>query len=535
MPRRSEPPSSSRACSPSSGRAPRPRRPPTRRCSTCTRTRPSPSTRRWAEAPCARRRPPTTRAGAAARIVGKVSGAEIEGPARGAHRRRPAGRLAPRRRAAGGSRWTRSPPPAGRPPPPPAWPPPWTCSGPARGPGGLLRGPVAGGAGRPRRSPPPPRGPPRAPGRRAQPRAGHLPAHLSRRPRRRSPRARWRLHPTRWAARWPAGRGELRVMLGPDAGAGQARALGPRARDARPGATMLARGPAAYGLADAGRRPRLGRPVPGLPRGPDRVGHRRRLRRADAPAGLTLAARRARGGCASRIARPGRAVVTMTPRAGGMRPGHPQAHRPHARRGGRPPARRQPPGRLPGAGRPDRRRPARPRHPARPGALLGLSGPWRPGRRSRRRRRTWRRGPAALLDAHVHKTLATLRRDGVAAHQRHRDHRRRGRDLVREHVEGGQGARPAPRPPLRPPQRLDRPAGLGRRRQDRAGGPWRSRPRGDRPRRAPRRRRAPCTCSGPTSPSCRSCAWATRPITSSSSSWHPGAGPRDAHPHLRRR
>ena len=54
-------------------------------------------------------------------------------------------------------------------------------------------------------------------------------------------------HPTRWAARWPAGRGELRVMLGPDGGAGQAE-LWTRLRATPAGRDMLARGPAAYGL-----------------------------------------------------------------------------------------------------------------------------------------------------------------------------------------------------------------------------------------------------------------------------------------------
>ena len=55
-------------------------------------------------------------------------------------------------------------------------------------------------------------------------------------------------HPTRWAARWPAGRGELRVMLGPDGGAGQTE-LWARVRSTAAGREMLARGPGAYGLA----------------------------------------------------------------------------------------------------------------------------------------------------------------------------------------------------------------------------------------------------------------------------------------------
>lgn len=58
------------------------------------------------------------------------------------------------------------------------------------------------------------------------------------------------VHPTRWAARWPAGRGELRLLLGPDGGAGQPE-LWARARSTAAGRAMLANGPGAYGLADA--------------------------------------------------------------------------------------------------------------------------------------------------------------------------------------------------------------------------------------------------------------------------------------------
>lgn len=57
--------------------------------------------------------------------------------------------------------------------------------------------------------------------------------------------------PTRWAARWPQGRGELRLLLGPDGGTGQAE-LWARARSTPAGRELLARGPGAYGLADAG-------------------------------------------------------------------------------------------------------------------------------------------------------------------------------------------------------------------------------------------------------------------------------------------
>ena len=121
-------------------------------------------------------------------------------------------------------------------------------------------------------------------------------------------------HPTRWAMRWPAGRGELRVMLGSDAGAGQA-ALWTRLRATAAGRALLARGPAAYGL-----------PTPSAARG--WLAQYRAFRAAPTvsatgadyavprPGGLTLAAagnRRVR----ITIARSGRAVVTMTPRAGG--------------------------------------------------------------------------------------------------------------------------------------------------------------------------------------------------------------------------
>jgi hypothetical protein len=57
--------------------------------------------------------------------------------------------------------------------------------------------------------------------------------------------------PTRWLARWPAGRGELRILLGPDGGLGQGE-LWARARSTPAGRELLARGPGAYGLRDAG-------------------------------------------------------------------------------------------------------------------------------------------------------------------------------------------------------------------------------------------------------------------------------------------
>ncbi len=122
------------------------------------------------------------------------------------------------------------------------------------------------------------------------------------------------LHPTRWAARWPEGRGELRVMLGADAGAGQAE-LWARVRATPAGRAMLARGPGAYGVADAGAarewaaqyRAFLAAPAVSAT-GADYA--------VPSPGGLALAragARRVR----VTITRPGRAVVTMTPRAGG--------------------------------------------------------------------------------------------------------------------------------------------------------------------------------------------------------------------------
>jgi hypothetical protein len=56
--------------------------------------------------------------------------------------------------------------------------------------------------------------------------------------------------PTRWAARWPEGRGELRILLGADGGLGQGE-LWTRVRSTPAGREMLARGPGAYGLRGA--------------------------------------------------------------------------------------------------------------------------------------------------------------------------------------------------------------------------------------------------------------------------------------------
>jgi hypothetical protein len=120
-------------------------------------------------------------------------------------------------------------------------------------------------------------------------------------------------HPTRWAARWPGG-GELRVMLGPDGGLGQAE-LWARVRATAAGREMLANGPAAYGLRDAGDarawlaqyRAFLASPTVSVT-GSDYP--------VPMPGGLTLS-----GAGLARvrvlIQRPGRAVVTMRPREGG--------------------------------------------------------------------------------------------------------------------------------------------------------------------------------------------------------------------------
>lgn len=122
------------------------------------------------------------------------------------------------------------------------------------------------------------------------------------------------MHPTRWAARWPAGRGELRLVIGPDGGAGQAE-LWARVRSTPAGRALLANGPAAYGLRDAaaGRawaaQLRAFRAAPTAPaRGGDVV--------VASGGGLTLA-RAGAGRVRVRIDRPGRAVVTMTPHGGG--------------------------------------------------------------------------------------------------------------------------------------------------------------------------------------------------------------------------
>ncbi len=121
-------------------------------------------------------------------------------------------------------------------------------------------------------------------------------------------------HPTRWLARWPAGRGELRLMLGVDGGIGQGE-LWARARSTAAGREMLANGPAAYGLHDAagGRawaqqyRSFLASPTVSVTGGDYPV---------PTPGGLTLTAAGA-GRVRLAITRAGRAVVTVAPVAGG--------------------------------------------------------------------------------------------------------------------------------------------------------------------------------------------------------------------------
>ena len=122
------------------------------------------------------------------------------------------------------------------------------------------------------------------------------------------------MHPTRWAARWPAGRGELRVMLGPDGGAGQPE-IWARLRATVAGRALLANGPAAYGLT-----------TPAAARA--WVAQYRAFRAAPnvsvtggdypvpMPGGLTLTAAGANR-VKVRLDRPGRAVLTIKPVAGG--------------------------------------------------------------------------------------------------------------------------------------------------------------------------------------------------------------------------
>ncbi len=122
-------------------------------------------------------------------------------------------------------------------------------------------------------------------------------------------------HPTRWAARWPAGRGELRLLLGPDGGAGQEE-LWARVRSTPAGRALLANGPAAYGLrgAAAGRAwAAQYRAYQASPETPARGGDVA----VAAPGGLTVTRAGARA-VRVRIDRPGRAVVSVVPRGGGQ-------------------------------------------------------------------------------------------------------------------------------------------------------------------------------------------------------------------------
>lgn len=121
-------------------------------------------------------------------------------------------------------------------------------------------------------------------------------------------------HPTRWAARWPAGRGELRVMLGPDGGAGQPE-IWSRLRATVAGRTLLANGPAAYGLTTTAAARQW-------------VAQYRAFRASPTvsatgadfpvpmPGGLSLSPA-GTNRVKLRLDRPGRAVLTMAPVAGG--------------------------------------------------------------------------------------------------------------------------------------------------------------------------------------------------------------------------
>lgn len=115
-------------------------------------------------------------------------------------------------------------------------------------------------------------------------------------------------HPMRWAARWPARGGELRLILGPDGGIGQGE-LWARVRSTPAGRAMLAAGPAAYGLRDAaaGRdwaaQYRAFLAAPAAPA-------RGRDARVAAPGGLKVTRAGARA-VTVRLGRRGRAVVSI--------------------------------------------------------------------------------------------------------------------------------------------------------------------------------------------------------------------------------
>ena len=122
------------------------------------------------------------------------------------------------------------------------------------------------------------------------------------------------MHPTRWAARWPAGRGELRVMLGPDAGAGQPE-IWARLRATAAGRALLANGPAAYGLTTVAAARAWVAQYRAFRAAPD-VSVTGGDFPVPMPGGLSLSAAGVNR-VKVRIDRPGRAVLTMAPVGGG--------------------------------------------------------------------------------------------------------------------------------------------------------------------------------------------------------------------------
>ncbi|WP_217914461.1 hypothetical protein [Miltoncostaea marina] len=124
------------------------------------------------------------------------------------------------------------------------------------------------------------------------------------------------MHPTRWAGRWPARGGELRVVVGPDRGAGQAEVWA-RLRATPAGRAMLANGPAAYGLVDAAAGRAWAAQHRAFLAAPD-VSPTGRDAAVPVGGGLRLTRNGVRA-VRVHITRPGRAVVTMTPRGGGAR------------------------------------------------------------------------------------------------------------------------------------------------------------------------------------------------------------------------
>ncbi len=117
-------------------------------------------------------------------------------------------------------------------------------------------------------------------------------------------------HPTRWIARWPAGRGTLHLLVGPDGGLGQA-GLWNRVRSTPAGRALLSNGPGAIGLSTRGAglawlaayRAHLRAPTAPPPGGDAAVSQ---------PGGLGL--RAVPGGVGVTIGRRGRAVLRLVPR-----------------------------------------------------------------------------------------------------------------------------------------------------------------------------------------------------------------------------